>query len=139
MRTLLLASLVAAGLLAAGCGGSEESDRAAATVEDLDGRAFTATAAQGFELDGQVPLTISFDGDTLSVDAGCNSIGGGYEIEEGELRGTELASTLMGCPPPLGEIETATTGMLSDGATATLEGDTLTLVGADGTRLTLQR
>ncbi len=139
MRTLLLVLIASAGLLAAGCGSSGDSVQSTVTPQALDGSTFTATGAQGIELDEKVPLTISFDENSLAVDAGCNSIGGEYEIEQGEIRGTQLVSTLIGCPPPLGEIETETTGLLSDGATATLEGDTLTLTGEDGTGLTLER
>ncbi len=139
MRTLLLVLIASAGLVTSGCGSSEDSVQSTVTPQALDGSTFTATGAQGIELDDEVPLTISFEGNSLAVDAGCNSIGGEYEIEQGEIRGTQLVSTLMGCPAPLDEIETETTGLLSDGAMATLEGDTLTLTGEEGKRLTLER
>ena len=139
MKRTLLVLVTALGLLAVGCGGSGDSDQMPVASASLDGSTFTATGAEGLTLDERVPLTISFDQGTVAVDAGCNSIGGGYEIEDGEIRGTKLVSTLMGCPPPLGEIETKTTRTLSDGAMATLEGDTLTLTGEDGIELTLER
>lgn len=138
MKRILPVLVVALGFFAAGCGGSEDSDQVPVTPAALDGSTFIATEVEGFKLDEQVPLTISFDQDTLSIDAGCNSISGGYEVEDGAIR-AKLASTLMGCPPPLDEIERRTTGLLSDGARARLRGGTLSLTGEDGIHLTLER
>ena len=135
-RSVLI--IVLLGLLAAGCGGSEDSDPAPVTAAALEGSAFTAVEAEGFQLDQEGPLTISFEQGSVSVDAGCNSISGDYEIENDAIR-AKLISTLMGCPPPLDEIERRITAMLSGGAGVRLEGDTLILTGDDGVELTLER
>lgn len=138
MKRIMPALIVALSLLATGCSDSENSDQVPVTSAALNGSTFTATGVEGFELDEQVPLTISFDQDTLSIDAGCNSVSGGYQIEDCAIR-AGLISTLMGCPPPLDEIERRTTGLLSDGARASLQEDTLTLSGKNGVELTLER
>jgi heat shock protein HslJ len=109
-----------------------------ATSGDLAGDTFTATAAKGTEITDQTPLTLTFEEDTLSVDAGCNSISGNYRITDGDIQAF-LASTLMGCPPREEELEVFTSELLRQGAAARIDGDTLTLVGKNATSLTLAR
>lgn len=55
-----------------GAGGEPASSAA------LAGQTFVATEAKGVEITDRVPLTIAFEEDRMSVDAGCNRIGGNY-------------------------------------------------------------
>ena len=107
-----------------------------ATSDSLDGRTFVATTGRGVEITEDDALTISFEGDSMSVDAGCNSIGGNYSLDDGEIQAF-LSSTLIGCPPKQAELEVFVSELLRQEAVTTLDGDELTLAGKNGTSLSL--
>ena len=46
-------------------------------------------------------IRLTFDDDTLTANAGCNTLSGGASIDEDELVVSELASTLQSCEEPL--------------------------------------
>lgn len=146
----LLAVLLA--VLAVGCGGSDgsgnqppaaspgspaQTESAPATREDLDGRTFNATDAEGIRITKEAPLEITFDGPILGIDAGCNRVGGRYSLDEGVIR-VFLGSTLMGCPPAQAELEAFVSELFRQEATARLSGDELTIEGSNGNSLSLE-
>jgi heat shock protein HslJ len=132
----------------AACGGSGDSSGGSgtgsnggtsqvATQESLDGLSFTATEARGADITPKSTLDISFDGERVSVDAGCNSISGNYSIEDdGEIQ-SFMITTMMGCPPGIQDLEVFATELFRQGAIATQSGDTLELEGLNGNSLTL--
>lgn len=150
-RALVAAvALVGATVLIAGCGsdGSEGSDGTSgsttttaatgatepapvtgpATAEALDGRSYVSQSVEGRELVAGTTLTLSFDDGTLSANAGCNTMNGPYEVDEGRLRWTETpAATMMGCDEDRMVQDQQIVQLLKGGVDATLDGDELTL------------
>jgi len=152
MRKSFVLLAVLLGIVAVGCGGSDGSgddppaaspDTPAqkagepATSDSLDGRTFVATSAKGVDITEAVPLEIAFDGTSLSVDAGCNSISGNYSLTSGVIQAF-LVSTLIGCPAKETQLEVFASELLRQGATTKLSADELALVGKNGTSLFLE-
>lgn len=141
MRRLMVLLLIAV-LLAAGCGDDDGGDAgtdgggggAPATAEDLDGKTFASTGSTGHELVADTVVSLTFTDGTVSFSAGCNSMNAGYELTDGTLGLTsEVAGTLMACPPDLQEQDEWLSGFMADSPTATVDGDELTLVAGDET------
>jgi heat shock protein HslJ len=127
---LLLSLVVLAGATA--CGNDDE-----VTADDLDGRSFVASSVEGQDLVPEVDVRFAFADAFLNIDGGCNSINGGYEVNDGTLTWTdEPFGTLIGCEPALQAQDEWLTALVTDGAVATLDDSTLTLEG-DGTTLEL--
>ena len=139
MKKILALLAILLSVPAAACGGSGDESGAEgepASRAALAGQTFIATEAKGVEVTDRVPLRIAFEQRRLSVDAGCNRIGGNYSLEEGELQAF-LSSTLMACPPRETALEVFVSELLRQGAQARISGDTLSLEGKNGTSLTL--
>jgi heat shock protein HslJ len=102
----------------------------------LEGRTFTAQNATGLRL-GELPLELSFTDKSLSVNAGCNSMGGRYTATGGALRVRGLFSTEMACGHA-NRVEEWVMDLLIAGPDARLTGDVLVLQGADGHKLVLR-
>ena len=122
-------------LLAAGCGNGGNGNPGAVgrTVPELDDTSWVATAVtehgQPRALVPGSQLIVAFSGGRISIDAGCNTMGGTYTLsEQAELRAGTLATTLMACAQPLMDQDhwlTAT--VFAAPLVASVEGDTLTL------------
>lgn len=87
------------------------------------------------------PATLRFvpGNHTVSGSGGCNSYGGSYVIMGGYLRFDNMYSTLMACSDAtVMEQESAYTQALAKVGGYHLEGDTLTLEGDGGLRITFQ-
>lgn len=131
---LLLLLLLAAATLAA-CGSSSDSDSdkeasaPAVSPSALAGRTFVARTLDGRSLAAGTAISISFEQETLSASAGCNTITGGYAIEDGELRTRELARTMIGCDAERERQDEWLDGFLTAGPEVSLDGDRLTLAG----------
>ena len=72
-------------------------------------------------------ITLTFEADGLSLNAGCNSMSAQFTIEEGELEVGEIAQTLMACEEPLMNQDEWLAAFLGDSPAVSLDGDTLTL------------
>lgn len=128
MRLLPLALTA---LVTAGC-----TTTAAADDTSPEGRTFVSVTVAGEQIPGGGPLTLSFADGQLSAYAGCNRGSGPAELADGHLS-TQLATTMMGCPPPFGDAD-AWMGRLLDARPAwSLTADTLTL-STDTTTVTLR-
>lgn len=153
IRRMLIAGLVVLGLVVAGCGDDGgEVDTGGPTTstaepdsgssgDELDGRTFLST---GVTVDGEehplvegTQVTVTFDAGTLGASAGCNQIGGDVSLGGGRLQTGALAMTEMGCDEPLMEQDEWLADFLSSGPAWSLDGDTLTLTGEDGTVIVL--
>ena len=145
MMRRTLALLAAGTLVLAACGDDSDSDGGAtlppadtpATVENLSGQTFIATEITGYSLVEGSELTMSFDGDQLSANAGCNTIAGGYTLDGGEFAGGPFAMTDMACEPALMDQDQWLVDLLSTGPGMTLVGPTLTIEGLDGAVVTM--
>jgi heat shock protein HslJ len=105
----------------------------------------SATDAAGQSIAALFPgpdnlLGLEFADGNLGVTGGCNRIGMGYQLlEGGQLQLSPGRSTMMACPPPLGEADAAIARFLTGTVTAALQGDAaapvLRLAAADGSAL----
>jgi heat shock protein HslJ len=128
MRPFLIALAVVA---SAGC-----SSTAGADDQTPDGRTFVSVSVDGEQIPGGGPLTVGFDGDRISTFAGCNHASGTANLADGRIV-TQLASTMMACPPPLGDADAWVSKFFEAGPSWSLTGDTLTLKTAT-TTVTMQ-
>ena len=141
------AALLLVGLLA-GCGSSDNGDKSGdsttpttsptpsstpvAAVADLDGTTYESTSVEGHELVPGKPVRVSFEGDTMSVSAGCNTMFGAYDVTDGALAWSgEPASSLVACEPELADQDAWLADLFTTGVDATLDGSTLTLTSGD--------
>lgn len=113
----------------AGCGSGPSEGDSPDAADGLAGRSFVVT-----ELDDPrrqvVPgstIRLEFTGDSVSVQAGCNSIGGAYEVQDARLVVDQLGGTEMGCDQPLMAQDAWVTAFLSADPELTLSGPELEL------------
>ena len=130
---LPIASLV---VLAACSGGGATPSPAPLVPSDFDGRTFLSTGITGSTLVPGSQVRLTFQDGSVSIQAGCNSMGGAYAIEDGVLQVEAMFSTEMACEEPLMAQDQWLSAFL-DGASVALDGNTLTLA-KEGTTLTLQ-
>lgn len=110
--------------LGAGVACSDASDTATST---LAGRTFISTTIVGSPIPGGGPLTLTFDTDRISGNAGCNTGRGTATFDDGMLRVTELQSTLMGCPGERANADRWLSDLLGAAPRWELVGDRLTV------------
>ncbi len=135
---LLAGALVACGSESDGGSSAPETspESAGATLDpaSLDGTTYTSTSVEGRELVSGSTIELSFEDDTMSVWAGCNSMFGAFEVTGTDLAwSTEPAATMMMCEPELIEQDQWLADLLTSGVTATADGGNLTLEGDDVT------
>ena len=111
------------------------SSPAGSTQATLDGRTFLSTKVEGHDLVRGSTIRLTFQDGRIGVSAGCNQMSGSYAFVGGHLKTGQMATTEMGCEPPL-MAQDVWVGTFLDGATVTLAGDTLTLVNG-GVTMTL--
>jgi heat shock protein HslJ len=128
-----VALLALAALPLAGCG-DDDDGATAPTIADLDGRTFVSTSVEGQTLVEGSQVSIAFEEGSISVQAGCNTLFGGVELDGSTLVTTgQLATTQMACDDALMAQDDWLAAMLTAGPEVTLEGDTLTLATDDVT------
>ncbi|HEX8391534.1 MAG TPA: META domain-containing protein [Longimicrobium sp.] len=136
--------IATAALLMAGCGTppdarggaaarDDEAAEARTTAAALDGTEWTVVQLRGAPPLPLPPLTLRFDADSYGGYGGCNRFGGPYQIAADTFRTAEVESTLMACPDPIGSQELALHAALKDARRVRMAGDTLRLLGDDGT------
>ena len=142
------AALLLLGLLA-GCGSSDgggggsaststptssptPSSTPVAAVADLDGATYESTGVAGHELASAEPIRMSFEGDTMSVSAGCNTLFGAYAVDTGTLAWSgDPASTMLACEPALTDQDVWLADLFTTGVGASTDGSSLTLTSDD--------
>ncbi|CAM3230896.1 META domain-containing protein [Prescottella defluvii] len=82
-------------------------------------------------------LTIGDNGQATGT-TGCNRFNGPAQVGDGTVTFGPLASTKMACPADVTEVEQSVQHVLDGEVTYTIDGNTLTLMRADGTGLGLQ-
>ncbi|HXG40789.1 MAG TPA: META domain-containing protein [Candidatus Limnocylindrales bacterium] len=124
----LVALIALVALLAAGC-------VAAGPAPGLDGRAFVSTRVTegGVErpLVAGTRIRLEFRDGRLGASAGCNLMGGRYEIVGGTLRLTDAATTDMGCDPERHRQDDWLFGFLGSSPTLVADARSLTLSAGD--------
>ncbi len=70
--------------------------------EQLDGRTFRGADVIGHDLVDGTEVTLTFEPGRLSTNAGCNTSGGAYTLDDGVLRSDgDWFTTAKGCTPEL--------------------------------------
>ncbi len=126
VKTLALLTTV---LLLAACGTTTTG--AGGSGVDLEGRTFLSTGVTedgtARELVADTRIQISFKDGSISVNAGCNTMFGDYELDGDTLVVGELAMTMMGCPDGLAEQDAWVGDLLAAGPTVAETDGTLTV------------
>jgi heat shock protein HslJ len=133
-----LALLALAGLTLAACGSDDsgaasDSNGSAPTTEDLDGRTFVSTEVTGHDLVEGSEINMIFLAESMSVNAGCNGMNGGFQIDENVLTAGPFTSTMMACDEALMDQDTWLSDFLMASPAIALDGSTLTLTGDEAT------
>lgn len=129
-----LTLLALSALALAACGSDDDTASGSApTADDLDGTTFESTDVTGHELVADTTITLAFQADAVSANAGCNSMNGGYTITDGTLEVAAMASTMMACSDELMDQDTWLAEFLASGPEIALDGDSLTLTGGEST------
>jgi heat shock protein HslJ len=115
-------------LAVSACGDDEASG---VDEDDLNGRVFTSTGVDGTTIVDGTNVVITFADDSMSVIAGCNTMNGGFDIEDDVLEAANLVSTMMACDEGLMAQDQWVTALLTGSPTVALDGDTLTIAGGD--------
>jgi heat shock protein HslJ len=82
---------------AAACGDDSESTTSLTPTLELAGKTFTLAQAAGVEVPATSTLQLAFTPDRLSVTGGCNTMSGGYVVENAKLVLSEFSTTEMAC------------------------------------------
>jgi heat shock protein HslJ len=136
----LFVVLAAAVVPVTACGDSEpaaDSPTAPATAvtvppPDLAGHEYVSTDVTGHDLVVGSEIRLTFEGDRLGANAGCNQLGGTWSLEGDVLVVPEnMVMTEMACDPALMEQDSWLASFLSSRPTVDVAGDTLTLGGGD--------
>ncbi|MBI2763273.1 MAG: META domain-containing protein [Chloroflexi bacterium] len=147
-RPSIITLALLAGILAGGCSADTSADpggsgapgtsaapRGSSGTETVEGRTFLSTEVEGQTLLAGTRIRLSFQGGTVGADAGCNSMGGSYQIQGDRLVVPQMITTEMGCALDRAAQDQWVAAILSGSAIA-LDGDALTLTG-NGIRVTL--
>ena len=86
------------------------------------------------------PLGLLFGEGRINVTGSCNRMSAGYQLlDNAQLQATPGPSTMMACPPPLGDADAAIAGFLNGTLQVAIEGDSgatqLRLAATDGRAL----
>jgi heat shock protein HslJ len=135
MRRLLLLFPVL--LATAACGSNADNVQSGpppAAASAPTGRTYVSTGIAGHTLvDGtQVLITFGKDGE-LSVQAGCNTLGTSYKIDDGKLLAENFGGTEMGCDAPRQEQDQWLAAFLSSKPSVAVQSDELVLATPDVT------
>ncbi len=110
----------------------------------LDGRTFLSQSvtesgvARPLALGG--PITLTFEGDVVRADAGCNTSGGHFTLDGDRFSVGVLDSTAMACEGAgLMDQDTWFGSLLTAGGTLALDGDQLTMTSGDTVIVLLDR
>ena len=120
-------------LAACGDGGSDDPGVSGRTVPDLDGTSWIATkVTEGGRPRALVPgsdVRVDFADGSISINAGCNGMGGSYTLsDDAELGVGPLMGTEMACDQPLMDQDAWLSGtVFASPLVASTDGDTLSL------------
>jgi heat shock protein HslJ len=144
MRRNVLVAVVAVAVIAAGAAlvvralqgtGSGDNSNGSVAVSDLASIAgeyvsINDTGAPAPVLDG-TPVRLVVEGGRIRASAGCNSIQGEADVQDGRLVAPNLATTEIGCPPEVAAQEAWVVAMLQAGPRLERSGPYLSLLWDD--------
>lgn len=128
-----LLTVVAAGILVAGCATGPDQAKPAPLLEtywyavELEGR-----PAKTESVKPDPHLVLSSERNSVSGFAGCNTFRGIYERRDNELRFIGLAATRMACPPAASELEKRFLSAAQASDTQRISGNVLELRDVNG-------
>lgn len=113
-RVALPALTVAATLLLASCADDTAVDR-----DDLENETFVSTSVTGRDLVAGSSIQLTFDGDTLAIKAGCNTMSSKWELKDGKLAWSGVPmQTKMACEQELMDQDAWLVELFTEGLTA---------------------
>lgn len=140
---LPLVLVVGAGLVACGSDDAEPASSGTASGSgsdpggtSLDGKSFESTSVEGYDLVEGSTIALRFADGAMSANGGCNSLAGGYSVDDGTLVAANLAATMMACDEALMNQDTWLSTLLTSSPSITLDGSTLTIDGGDNGTVT---
>lgn len=125
--TALLVAVVAVSALAA-CG---DDKAGSGSAPDVDGTEWVSSDVVGHQLVEGTEIRLAFADETISANAGCNTMSGGYAFDGSTMQVDVLAMTEMGCEPALTDQDAFLQGFLTSAPTVELDGDTLTMTSGE--------
>lgn len=129
MRPAVAPLVVAAvAALVTGCGGEEGSGADASSLEGVPWVLSGGIDVEGWE---KTPPSVTFGPTRMGGFTGCNQYGGPYTVDGETLELGEIAMTLIGCPPPVSDVESAFLAALERVAAWRIDGGELVLLDAD--------
>jgi heat shock protein HslJ len=118
-------------LVLTACGSDDSSGSSDVSASDLDSREFLSTDVVGHQLVEGSDIRLAFTAESLSANAGCNTMNGGYTIDGDTLQVEMLATTEMGCAEALTDQDAFLSGFLTGAPTVALDGDEMVLMSGD--------
>lgn len=103
---------------------------------ELDGREFVLTGLDGHELVADTTIRLVFDDGSVSANAGCNTLFGGYSWEGDRLAVDTMGSTDIACEPDRMAQDRWLTDVFQLRPVVSVDGDVLTVRGPAGAVLT---
>lgn len=132
LKLSALVALATSVIVLAGCGSADDSPSGVAPTDgELSGTTFDSTDVTGRDLVPGSLVTIGFQEDSISANAGCNSMSGTYAITDGTLEVGVVAATEMACDDALMAQDLWLGNFITNGPSIVSFGETLTLTGDD--------
>ena len=136
MTNRVFTLLVCSAVVLAACGGDDGSTGDTGKPRDeppaLAGRQFVSTAVTGHELVAGTEIVLTFGDDgSLGAHAGCNQLGGDYEIDGDTLVVGQMSTTEMACDADRMAQDDWLRALLSGRPVLEFDGDTLVLTSGD--------
>jgi heat shock protein HslJ len=104
------------------------------TTADLAATSYVSTRVTGQTMVEGTEVLLVFELGTMAASAGCNTMFGDYQVDDGILRWSSgPAQTLKACPDELAAQDAWVAALLTDGASATVDGSNLTLTSGEVT------
>ncbi len=130
MKSALLAATILAGFALAACQEEEPG---------LENSAWLVEEIAGAKMQAPVP-TLEFRPDgRVGGKASCNNYGGAYKVDGGRIDFGPMVATKMACPEPLMSQEHALLTALQGKVGYAVNGNTLTIDGAEGRKVVARR
>jgi heat shock protein HslJ len=131
-----LALLAATAVVSCDTSEGRSEDAALLVTPELSDLADSTWVADGIvdedrELVPGSRISMDFTEDSVSANAGCNTLSGPASVDDGELVVAELAATLMACEDPLAEQDTWLSSFLTSRPTIERQDDDLWLAHDD--------
>jgi heat shock protein HslJ len=131
-----LALLAATAVVSCDTSEGRSEDAALLVTPELSDLADSTWVADGIvdedrELVPGSRISMDFTEDSVSANAGCNTLSGPASVDDGELVVAELAATLMACEDPLAEQDTWLSSFLTSRPTIERQDDDLWLTHDD--------